>query len=91
MGYKHCSRMRRLLGIPDDAYDHFKDDLHSDRPPLNPSQQSLTDVVEAYQRASERVNRNHGKILIKNEIVKVEPMSMPDSFLLLLDWKSKDD
>lgn len=87
MGYKHCSRMRRLLGIQEDAYDRLKDDLYSDNPPLNPSQQSLADVVKACQESTLEVYRIHNTSLIKNEVISVEPMKMPEGALFFLDYR----
>ena len=51
--------------------------------------EELIAVVKAYQEASERVNRNHGKILIKNEVTKVKPMTMPKGLLFYLESWSK--
>jgi hypothetical protein len=84
MGYKHCSEMRRLLGIPEDAYDHLKEDLYKDKAPLNPSQQALVDVVKAHEEATLEVYRIHNTSLIKNEVISVEPMKAPEGALFFL-------
>lgn len=82
MGYKHCSEMRRLLGIPEDAYDNLKEDLYKDKTPLTPNQQALVDVVNMYHAAELRANRNH--IPIANEIIEVQPMIAPAGALFFL-------
>ena len=85
MGYKHCSEMRRLLGIPEDAYDRLKEKIYADKTPLTPSQQDLVDVVNMYHAAELRTRRNH--VPMVNEIIEVQPMSMPSGALFFLDYR----
>jgi len=82
--------MRHILGIPSDAYDNLKDDLYEGKT-LRTSQQALADVAMANVEASKRVNREHGTVLIGNEVVELCPMTMPEGSLFFRDWKPEDD
>lgn len=76
MGFKHCSRMRRRLGI--------------DKPVFNKSQQDLIDIAKAYEEASKRVNREHGTVQIANQVIELKPMGIPEGLLFYLDYKYAD-
>jgi hypothetical protein len=54
---------------------------------LAQSKQDLIDVVKACQEATLEVHRIHNTTLIKNEIISVEPMKMPEGALFFLDYR----
>ena len=54
---------------------------------LAQNRQDLIDVAKACQEATLEVYRRHSTTLIKNEIISVEPMKMPEGALFFMDYR----
>jgi hypothetical protein len=63
--YRHCSRMRRLLGIKE--------------------------VIGELSEREKQINKTHRENLFKIELIKVEPMKMPDLKIFSMDSRPNPD
>jgi hypothetical protein len=57
---------------------------------LAQSKQDLIDLVKAHEEATAEVYRRHSTTLIKNEVISVEPMKMPEGAIFFLDYRSDE-
>jgi len=51
---------------------------------------AFKEVVQAHLGANEKTIRDHGKILIRNDVIELKPMGIPEGLLFYLDYKCLD-